>query len=159
MSALLAGIGLKDYVYAGLIAVLIAGFGVYTYHERTIGADEALAPVAVLAQKAQVVVAVGTAVATLTEKDNGNAYKAAVAAPVVPLAAGLVCHSAAGSSDVPKAAAGGTAAAGQPAAVAGSAASFDPSGPALQLAHAADAQVTYLQARVRELEAQMESSP
>jgi hypothetical protein len=158
MSALLASIGLKDYCYAALIAALLGGFALYTHHERVIGADEALAPVAVLAQKAQLQVAVSTAVAQSTEKDNAQAYVAAVAAPG-PAALGIVCHSAAGSSEVPQADTGGTAATGQPTVDAGIALAYDPSGPALQLARDADAQITYLQARVHELETQMAASP
>lgn len=157
MAALLAGIGIKDYVYTALIALLIGGFAYYTHHERVIGANEALAPVAVLAQKAQVAVAVGTAIAAGTEKDNGNAYKAAVAAPR-PAGLGIVCHGS-GSGAVPEAVAGSPAGAGQPAAVGGSGPAFDPSGAVLQRAAAADAQITYLQGRVKELESQMESSP
>lgn len=40
MGALLALIPTKDYIYAGLIAALLIAFGVYTHHERTIGADQ-----------------------------------------------------------------------------------------------------------------------
>lgn len=156
MGALLAAIPLKDYVYGGIIAALLIAFGVYTHHERVVGANEALAPVAVLAQKAQVAVAVGTAVAADTEKDNGNAYKAAVAAPRSDL--GIVCRNASRGA-VPQAAAGVAAAAGQPAADSGSGSAYDPSGAALQRAAEADAQIVYLQGRVHELEAQMEKSP
>ena len=157
MGALLAGIGVKDYVYAALIVVLLVGFGVYTHHERVIGADEALAPVAVLAQKAQLQTAVGSAVAAATEKDNANAYTAARAAPA-PAALGLVCHNA-GSSEVPETVGVVATRIGVQPTVGGSGPSFDPSGPALQRAREADAQIVYLQGRVRELETQMESSP
>lgn len=157
MGAILAGIGVKDYVYAALILALIGSFALYTHHERVIGANEALAPVAVLAQKAQVAVSVGTAIAAGTEKDNGNAYKAAVAAPR-PADLGIVCHGS-GSGAVPKTDTGSPAGTGQPAADRGVGPAFDPSGAVLQRAAAADAQITYLQGRVKELEAQMESSP
>ena len=159
MTALLALIPLKDWIYCGIIAALLVGFGVYTHHERVIGADEALAPVAVLAQKATLQVAVGTANAAATEKDNGKNFTAAVAAPA-PAPVGIVCrHEAAGSGQLPEAGPSVTAAAGQPAADSGGGPAFDPSGAILQRAHDADAQITYLQARVVELETQMEASP
>lgn len=157
-ASLLAGIGIKDYVYAGIIAAVVGAFAYYTHHERVIGADEALAPVAVLANKAKVEVAVGTAVAQSTETDNAKTYTAVIAAPAVP-DLGIVCHYDTGRSDVPEAAASAPAPAGEPTLDSGVGPAFDPSGAILQRARDADAQVTYLQGRVHELEAQMVASP
>lgn len=158
MGALLASIGIKDYVYGALIVAIIAAFAFYTHHEREIGIDEALAPVSVLANKAATTVAVGTAVAKITEKDNAHAYTAATAAPA-PASLGIVCHSAARSGDVPQAVAVAAPGAGNGAVDGGSSAAYDPSGAALKLGADTDAQVTYLQARVKELEDQMTASP
>lgn len=155
MGAILAGIGIKDYCYAAVIAAVIGAFTWYTIHERNIGADEALAPVAVIAHKAEVQVAVGTAIAKSTEKDNGIDYVTALAAPAVP-DTGLVCHSGAGSREVPQADASSAPGADRQAPDSGG---FDPSGPVLTDARDADAQIAYLQGRVIELESQMNSSP
>jgi hypothetical protein len=40
MPALLALIPLKDWIYGGIIAALLVGFGVYTIHERHIGEEK-----------------------------------------------------------------------------------------------------------------------
>lgn len=156
-ATLLAGIGIKDYVYAGIIAAIVGAFAYYTHHERVIGADEALAPVAVLAQKSELKVAVAAAVAQSTEKDNAQSYTATVSLLPVPVV-GLVCHDT-GRSDVPPASAVAAADVGEPAAVVPSGPAFDPSGAILKLGADADAEITYLQARVHELESQMESAP
>lgn len=158
MGALLALVPLKDWIYCGIIVALLAGFGVYTHHERVVGADEALAPVAVLAQKAQLQIAVGTVKAADTEKENGDQFNAASSAPVADVPH-IVCRQAAGSSDVSKASTGIAAAAYKPAVDSGSGPAFDPSGAILKRAAEADAQVTYLQQRVIELQTQMGSSP
>lgn len=157
MPAFLASIGVRDYIYAGLIAALIGGFAYYTHHERVIGADEALAPVAVLAHKAEVQVAVAAAVATITEKDNAQAYTAAVSRPA-PAALGIVCSNP-GRSPVSEADTIVAPGVGDLTADVPSSADYDPSGATLKLGATVDAQVTYLQGRIRELESQMESAP
>lgn len=155
MPAFLAAIPLKDWIYCGAIVALLGGFALYTHHERAIGADEALAPVAVVAHKAEVQVAVATAVAQSTEKDNASTYAAAIAAaPAVP-ALGIVCHDTR-SSEVPEAAASSAPGTDRSAPDSGS---YDPSGSVLTDAARADAQIAYLQGRVHELEAQMADSP
>ena len=60
---------------------------------------------------------------------------------------------------VPATAAGAATAASQPSANGGSGLTFDPSGALLTRAREADAQITYLQARIRELEAEMKGAP
>ena len=156
MGALLAGIGIKDYVYAGLILALIASFGLYTHHERVVGANEALAPVAVLAHKAQVAVAVGTAVAVETEKDNAKDYDQRAAHIAAPI--GIVCYNP-GSGAVPEADTLVAPGVGDLTADAGAGQHFDPSGAVLDNDGKAEAQIIYLQGRVAELKAQMENSP
>lgn len=157
MPTFLAAIPLKDWIYCGAIAALLGGFALYTHHERSVGANEALAPVAVVAHKAEVKVAVGTAVAQSTEKDNGKNYDAAVARPAEP-AVGLVCVDRS-SGEVPEAAASSAPGADRSAADTGEGQSFDPSGPVLTNDSKAEAQIVYLQARVIELETQMANSP
>ena len=158
MLALLKLIPLKDYLWAALVAGLLVWFNVHNHNERAAGAQEALAPVAVLAQKVKTEVAVGTAVAQTTESSNAQKYKAAVAAPA-PRYLGIVCHRDTGSSAVPEANPGVTTPAGIPADDSGGGPGYDPSPAALERAAQADAQITYLQGRVKELEAQMEASP
>lgn len=156
MEALLAGIGIKDYLYAAAIAALLGGFALYTHHERVIGANEALAPVAVLAEKSKVQVAVGTAVAETTEKTNAKDYDTAVARPVAPI--GIVCYNPR-SRDLPEADTLVAPGVGEPTIDTGAEERFDPSGPVLANDALAEAQIGYLQGRVHELEAQMRASP
>jgi hypothetical protein len=140
MGALLALIPGKDYIYCGIIAALLAGFGWYTIHERDEGA-------------AKVVAADRKLSATIAAKDKeiadnaqleliavGNHEKLALAA--APIAnAGIVCRStrspaaAASSGDAVKPAGqGGSVPTG----------SFDPSGAILTLLRDSDAQVNGL---------------
>jgi hypothetical protein len=141
-------------------AALAAGGGVlaYNHHERDIGKQEVLAPIAVLAQKAQIKVTTGAAVAQSTEVKNAQTYTAALAAPAVR-DLGIVCHSDAGSGEVPTTVAVTATRIGNNAVDGGTGPAFDPSGAILQRAHDADAQITYLQGRVQELEAQMNAAP
>lgn len=156
MGALLAAIPLKDYVYGAIIIALLTAFGVYTHHERVVGADEALAPVAVIAHKAQVAVAVGTAVATATEKDNAKDYDQRAAHTAAPI--GIVCYNPS-SSAVPEADTVVAPGVGDLTADTGEGQHFDPSGAVLDNDGKAEAQIIYLQGRVAELKAQMENSP
>lgn len=159
MGALLALIPIKDWIYGSIIVGLLAGFGIWIHKHDTKIVDEALAPVAVLAQKAQIQVAVGTAVAQSTETANAKSYDETVAAPA-PADLGLVCHSEAASSGIVSQTGTGTeAAVGEQTADSGNGSAFDPSGAILQRAAEADAQIMYLQGRVTELENQMKASP
>lgn len=92
MAGLLAGIGVKDYVYGALLVILLTAFGWYTHHERSIGAakqvraDTAVATV----QHNRVVSAEATAAAT--EKDIGEKYDKALSTPIPPAAPVRVCN-------------------------------------------------------------------
>ena len=158
MLALLKLIPGKVYLYAALAAAVLAWYGVHNYNERAAGAATALEPVKVLAQKAQIQVAKADAAAQTTETDNAQKYTTAIAAPA-PKSTGIVCHRDTGSSDVPEAVAVTATRIGSPAPDSGGGSSYDPSGPALERARQADAEITYLQGRIHELEQQMVNSP
>lgn len=149
----------KVYLYAGIVVAVLVWFHVHNVNERTAGAAEAMAPVQVLAQKAQVQVAAGTAVAQSTETTNGQDYLKAIAAPA-PAALRIVCYHPSGSSgELPEAVAVTATRIGGSAPDSGSGPGYDPSGAALKRAHDADAEIKYLQGRVHELEQQMVNSP
>ena len=102
MSALLALVPLKDWIYAGVIAALLAGFGWYTVHERHAGEQK------VEAADAKAVAAQTKANAekeSYAQSQIAKAladYKASVAAPVAGPVPQLVCRNAArGSGNVP----------------------------------------------------------
>ena len=158
MLALLKLIPGKVYLYAALAAAVLAWYGVHNYNERAAGAATALEPVKVLAQKAQIQVAKADAVAQTTETDNAQKYTAAIAAPA-PRNLGIVCHNSADSDEVPEAVGVVATRIGVPAPDSGGGSSYDPSGPALERARQADAEITYLQGRIHELEQQMVNSP
>jgi hypothetical protein len=138
--AFLKVIPVKDWIYGAVIALLLAGFGWYTVHERHEGAAKILAAdkklVDAVAAKDQII----HDNAQLELVNVGNHEKIALAAP--PIAnAGLVCHSpgrvaaSASSGDVP-----------QPTDKSGAvpAGGFDPSGAILTLLRDSDAQVNGL---------------
>jgi hypothetical protein len=156
--ALLKLIPGKVYLYAGIVVAVLTWYGVHNHNERAAGAAAALEPVKVLAQKAQVQVARADAAAQTTETDNAKTYTAAIAAPA-PKSTGIVCHRDTGSSEVPEAVGVVATRIGNPATDGGEGPGFDPSPAALQRAAQADAEIAYLQGRVRELEQQMLNSP
>lgn len=158
MLALLKLIPGKIYLYTGIVVAVLVWFHVHNVNERTAGADAALEPVKVLAQKAQVQVAAADATAQTTETDNAKTYTAAVAAPA-PKPLGIVCHRDTSSGDVPEAVAVTASRIGKPATDDSVGPDYDPSGAVLQRAQRAEAQVIYLQGRIHELEQQMVNSP
>lgn len=158
MLALLKLIPGKVYLYAGIAVAVLVWFNIHNANERKEGADNALAPVAVLAQKAQIQVAAADATAQTTETFDGKQYAEAISGPV-PAPLGIVCHRYTGSSDVPEAVGVVATRIGGPTVDSGSGLGYDPSGPALERAREADAEITYLQGRVHELEQQMVSAP
>lgn len=157
MLALLKLVPLRDWLYIGLITAILAAFGLYTVHERHIGRDEALAPVAVLAQKAKLQIAVGSATATALETAHGKTYDAAHSQPAVANS-GIVCRNASGSA-VPEAKPGSSPGADRQAPDSANRPTYDPSGAVDTRGRDADAQIIYLQGRVHELEDQMNASP
>lgn len=159
MLALLKLIPFKDWAYGGIIVALLVGFGVYTHHERVIGATKEAATVAKVAVKAEAKVTAANVAAQSTETTNAKTYDQTVAAPPV-LDLGVVCQRTyASSNQVSKAGSVATSGVGEQSVQHPSGPAFDPSGAILDRARTADAQVTYLQGRVHELEKQMVDSP
>lgn len=150
MLALLKLVPLKDWLYIGCIAVLLAGFASYTVHERHVG--EAVIEKKDAALKAAAV-ALNTAsehLADIKEIQIETQFKYIVdSAPVA--STGLVCHNATPSAEQPHAAASEGPSDPAAANVLPSG-SFDPSGPLLTLLRDADAQVNALLDRNAELE-------
>jgi hypothetical protein len=140
MGALLALIPVKDWVYGGIIAALLVGFGWYTVHERHEGAEKILAADKKLADTVAAKDKIIADNAQLELVDVGNHEKLALAAPPIP-DAGLVCQS---SSSPTVAANSGDS--NKPANQSGtvSAGSFDPSGAILTLLRDSDVQVNAL---------------
>jgi hypothetical protein len=150
----LKSIPAKDWLYIAAIAALL----VFGLHERHVGAAKVIAR----ATQAQAVAVkkVDTAQtgAASTEKQAGVVYvEKAVRIPAIG-DIGVVCKRS-GGGQVPATAGSQPAAAHQQPADGGAGPAFDPSGALLRRAAAADAQIAYLQARVKLLEHEMESAP
>lgn len=140
----------KDIAYGIVIAGLIG----FIYHKGEARIEAKDTKVAVAAEHK--VTAVQTT-ALSTETQNVVIYKQAVAIPAVP-DIGLVCHAPARDPLPAPVAVAGTSAGEQPA-DSGDGPSFDPSGAAETRGALADAQITYLQNRVHELETEMNAAP
>jgi hypothetical protein len=152
MPAFLALIPGKDWLYIGLFIAILGGLG-WVYHRGEQHVEAQDAKLAAIDQKK--VTTVETA-ATSTESQNALIWKQAVSIPPVP-DIGIVCHKASGS--VLPAADAGKGASTDGDADSGVGPPYDPSGAALTRAHKADAQIKYLQARIRELESEMNGAP
>lgn len=157
MIALLKLIPFKDWVYGGVIAALLIGFGVYTVHERHIGAENQAVKTAKVAERAEAQVQEVTVTAQKEELKNAKDFDQAVAAGSVP-GVGIVCQRT-GRDQVPQAGSVAAPRAGEQSADGTEGRSYDPSGAVLIRTRDADAQIAYLQGRVHELEKQMEDSP
>jgi hypothetical protein len=151
MFAFLGAIPIKDWIYGGLIVALLAGFGVYTIHERHEGAasieaaDARTAAVAAAKDKAI------EAAAQTASNNIGTVYEKAVAIPAVAdLGVSCVRNVAPAGSQLSKAAGSGPGAA-QAAPVVGSSVAFDPSGAALTVGRDDDALIAALQRQVQVL--------
>jgi hypothetical protein len=130
----------KDYIYCGVIAALLAGFGWYTYHERAVEHAKDLAAdrkqVAALIAKDKII----ADNAQLDLIEVGQHEKIVLAAPPIPNA-GLVCRSPS-STAVAASPSDAVQSAGKSSPV--PAGSFDPSGAILTLLSDSDAQVNAL---------------
>lgn len=159
MIALLKLIPFKDWVYGGIIAALLVGFGVYTAHERHIGAENQAVKTARVAEKAEAQVQEVTVTAQKEELKSAKDFDQAVAAgPVSGI--GIVCQRTGARRDqVPQAGSVTASRAGEQSTDGTEGRSYDPSGAVLTRTRDADAQIAYLQGRVHELEKQMEDSP
>ena len=160
MSALLALIPSRVWLVGGAFAALMLVIGWYTLHERHVEHAKDVAAAAVVVKKDNAIVAADDTHAQTTEIQNATTYTQAVAAPAVRNL-GVVCQRAAAARSVPLPTTGTveTAGARDAAPDSGSGPSEDISGAILTRAHDADAQISYLQGRVAELEAQMNGAP
>lgn len=153
MPALLKLIPLRGWIYAA-IALALFSFGL---HYRAM--EKQLAQVKVVATQAAVVVKTDEKQAATQEVQNAIVYTQAVHLPDVP-DLGLKClRDTPSRSPLPAANPVSPASPRVDAPVSGAGLEYDPSGAALTRARQADAQIAYLQARIKELEKEMENSP
>lgn len=154
MIALLKFIPLKDWLYVGCIAVLLAGFASYTVHERHVGEAKIEKKDAALRAAATALNTASENLADIKEIRIETQYKYIVdSAPVANT--GLVCHNTAPAAEQPHAVASEGSANTATTDVLPSG-SFDPSGPLLTLLRDADAQVNALLDRNAELEDELQ---
>lgn len=159
----LALIPVKDWIYCGIIVVLMIGFGVFVHHERTVGAAKVIASdQKAVAAQVQRDVAVQTVAALATSTAQGD-YDHAITTPIAaaPVPVGL-CRPARGSSSVSNAAGkdnGGISSAVSGTEDAGSTSELQRfADAAVTIAHDADAQVIALQEIIAALRSEMENS-
>lgn len=157
-------IPIRDYIYGGVIVALAIFSAVewrkHNVHEQKIGETRVITQNTKVAVAAEKQVAAATAVATTTEASNAKRFETSTAAHPAP-APGLRCRAASAPPGgiVPQASTGVAPGAHSAAPDGGVGPAFDPVPALLARAHAADAQIAYLQERVLELEAQMRNSP
>ena len=153
MLSLLSLIPGKDWFYGALLAAA----GLFCLHIYHAGEAKVAAEVTHTAEVAKAKDAALEAQAQSTETQSALIYKQVVALPAVP-DVGVVCKRTGGS---PLSAADGKpgAGAGKQSADSGSGQSFDPSGAILTRSAQADAQIAYLQRRIKELETIMNGAP
>jgi hypothetical protein len=155
MLAFLKLLNPKDWlIAAALIALTIGGTWLYRHGEQRIEAQDAKLE-AIDAKKVITV----EAVAKTTEAQNANTFKDTVSAPPVANVGIRCVRESARAVSLPAPLAGAGAAASEPNPDDRVGPPYDPSGAALTRAHQADAQIRYLQARIRELEAEMNGAP
>jgi hypothetical protein len=153
--ALLKLLSPKEWlVVVAIIALGVGGAWIYHDGEQHRAAQDAK----LAAIDAKKVTAVETT-AKDTESHNDTLYRQTVSAPAVA-SVGIKCvRNATSAVSLPAADTGTRAATGQSSSDSGSGPTYDPSGAALTRAREADAQIKYLQARVRELEFEMNGAP
>ena len=153
MPELLKLIPLKGWLYAAIALALLA-FGLhYRSLERQLEASK------VVAQQATVVVKKDEAQAVTQEVQNANVYTQTVSVPAIP-DIGIKCvRDTPSRSPLPPTHALTSTLPRVDAPVSGEGPHYDPSGAALTRARQADAQITYLQARIKELEDEMDNAP
>ena len=153
MGALLSLIPGRVWLY-GLLAAVLIGFGIHYKHLESKVHDTAI-----VAQAAIAAVKIDNATAQSTETQSAIIYKQAILIPTVGDLGVSCVRQHAGGGALPPAGAGSGATAGGPATDGAVGPPYDPSGAALTRARAADAQIAYLQRRVKELETQMNNAP
>jgi hypothetical protein len=152
MLALLKLIPWKDVAYVAVILGLVG----WIFHKGEAHVEAADTKVAIAAQNDVKRIDIA---AQTTESQNAIIFEKAVAIPAVG-DIGDECVRVAPSGGVVSAANTGKGAAASDSTVnTGGGSAFDPSGAVLTRAAQADAQITYLQGRIRELESQMNGAP
>jgi len=152
MIALLKLIPIKDYLWAALLIVV----GCFALHYKHL--EHEVQQVKVVGKAAEADVKKVDAVAQTTETQNAIIYEKAVAIPAIA-DIGLSCVRHTGGSQVPAADPQQGAAARDRSADSPEGPPYDPSGAVLTRGADADAQIAYLQARIKELETQMNGAP
>lgn len=159
ISTFISGIGIKDYLYAGAIAVILAGGAWFVHHERVVGEQKIIISDTKVAEAAhQHVVDVQT-IADAKETIIGATYAKTITTPPAAVPVYRLCHVAPASRAVPTTASTHPGAPG--AADSGSADTNGlTAGPDIGLklvtiGHDADALITALQAENAELRAEM----
>ena len=150
-------IPLKDIIYASIIAILLALFGGYTLHERHVGAQKVVAKVTAVGNAAKAKTQRAESTAQTKETENAKAFHYDISMPPVRNL-GIVCVNP-GRGQVSAADASGVPRADQSAPDRREGPAYDPSGALLERAHQADAQIKYLQRRVKQLEQEMNNAP
>ena len=152
---------IRLYFYAALAVGILAGGVTLCHHIEAIGVQKEAAKVTKVGVAAEKKVAAADATAQSTETQSAIIFKQAVSIPPVG-DIGIECvrvNARAGGSEVPAANTGAGAAASDPATLSAEGPPYDPSGAILTRGAHADAQIAYLQRRVKELEAQMNGAP
>ena len=140
--------------FYGVIVVVLLGFGIHYKH-----LENQVREAKTVAAAAQADVKKVDATAQSTETQSAIIFKQATTIPAIG-DIGVECvRKRAGGSPLPAPDAKSGATTGSPADDSGVRSAFDPSGAILTRAHEADAQIAYLQRRVKELETQMNNSP
>jgi hypothetical protein len=155
MPALLALVPLKDWIYAGIIATLLVGFGVYTVHERHEGAHKIEIADAKVAAAQTIHNEEVQSVIQAKVQSAINDYDALAPIPSPVPVPRLVCRPA-GSGNVPQgtqsASGGDGAGGGVPVSSSADSFGFDPA-PALSATGTdADAEIEHLQKKVKLLQ-------
>ena len=152
---------IRLYFYAALALGILVGGVTLCHHIENIGVQKEAAKVTKVGVAAEKKVAAADATAQSTETQSAIIFKQAVSIPPVG-DIGISCvrvNARAGGSEVPAANTGAGAAASDPATLSAEGPPYDPSGAILTRGAQADAQIAYLQRRVKELEAQMNGAP
>lgn len=137
-----------------LVILSIGGLWLYRHGEQHIEAQDA--KLAALDQKKVNAV---EQTAQSTETQSAIIYKQAIAIPAVP-DLGVECvRNAPRGGQLPAAVGVAAAGTGERSADRGTGLAFDPTGPALTRAAEANAQIAYLQRRIKELETEMNGAP
>jgi len=152
MLALLKLIPIKDYLWAALLLVV----GCFALHYRSM--EKEIHQFAAVGKAAVVQVKKDDAQAQTTETQNAIIYEKAVAIPAIA-DIGISCVRHASGSQVPAANPVAGAVPRDHASDGEQGPPYDPSGAILTRGAQADAEIIYLQARIAELEKQMNEGP